>query len=234
MSDENPSVPVGFCQCGCGGKTRVPTKTDRNRDDFKGEPKRFIRGHNSWKHRAPAEVREREFCECGCGERTPVATYTRAHDGIYKGFPVRFLNGHSTRLNQPKLIWAEEDRGYETPCWIWQRCVASDGYGRVTFGGKARRAHVAVYEQERGHVPDGLQLDHLCRVRSCVNPDHLEPVTNAENCRRGAKATLTKAAVRTIRRDLENGRSQYAIARDHGVTQSTISLIARGKLWQGV
>jgi hypothetical protein len=69
-------------------------------------------------------------------------------------------------------------------CWEWTGRT-DQGYGRVSIGGRQLRAHRVVYERLVGRVPDGLVLDHLCRNRGCVNPDHLEPVTNEENIRRG-------------------------------------------------
>src|SRR5690606_26252710 len=60
-----------------------------------------------------------------------------------------------------------------------------DGYGRIVVGGKQRPAHRVSYEHFVGPIPDGLLLDHLCRVRCCINPAHLEPVTSGENTRRG-------------------------------------------------
>lgn len=91
---------------------------------------------------------------------------------------------------------AEEDRGHTSPCWIWQRCLKADGYAVAKFPGyKMVRVSRAAYEAFVGPIPDGLEIDHLCQVRSCCNPDHLEPVTHAENmarqvalrttCRRG-------------------------------------------------
>jgi hypothetical protein len=74
-------------------------------------------------------------------------------------------------------------------CWLWQGNIHPDkGYGIMRRGGLTRRAHRFFYETLVGPVPDGLELDHLCRVRHCVNPDHLEPVTHAENLRRGREA----------------------------------------------
>lgn len=73
-----------------------------------------------------------------------------------------------------------------TGCWLWTASLGPKGYGRAFVGHRQRRpAHVVAWELLRGPVPDGRQLDHLCRVRSCVNPDHLEPVTNRENVLRG-------------------------------------------------
>lgn len=72
-------------------------------------------------------------------------------------------------------------------CWIWDGALTSSGYGHIGIGnGRMRPAHVVTYEHFRGPVPEGLELDHLCRVRRCFNPWHLEAVTHAENVRRGA------------------------------------------------
>ncbi len=74
----------------------------------------------------------------------------------------------------------------ENGCWIWQGTkFQSSGYGRLKVGGREYVAHRFVYEALKGLVPAGRQLDHLCRVRACVNPDHLEPVTARENQKRG-------------------------------------------------
>jgi hypothetical protein len=79
-----------------------------------------------------------------------------------------------------------EDRGHSTPCWIWQRWCNPKGYALAAVPGfrPAERVHRAAYTVWVGPIPDGLQIDHLCRVTSCVNPAHLEPVTILENVRR--------------------------------------------------
>lgn len=69
-------------------------------------------------------------------------------------------------------------------CVLWVGDLNADGYGRFWDGEKKVLAHRWAWEQKRGAIPEGLTLDHLCRVRCCVNPEHLEPVTNAENIRR--------------------------------------------------
>ena len=72
-----------------------------------------------------------------------------------------------------------------TACWLWTASLNSDGYGNFRFAGVSAKAHRIAYEMCVGPIPDGLELDHLCRIPSCVNPAHLDPVTHVENCRRG-------------------------------------------------
>lgn len=71
-------------------------------------------------------------------------------------------------------------------CWEWIGTRYGNGYGQAAIGdgGRINQAHRVVYEALVGPIPEGLELDHLCRNPSCVNPDHLEPVTHAENMRR--------------------------------------------------
>lgn len=74
-----------------------------------------------------------------------------------------------------------------TGCWLWTATLNTAGYGVAPTGKRGGKtlAHRLVYTFHVGAVPTGLELDHLCRFRHCVNPDHLEPVTHAENVRRG-------------------------------------------------
>ena len=82
-------------------------------------------------------------------------------------------------------------------CWIWQRALDEDGYGRMSFGGrKSLPAHCVAYEAFIGDVPDELELDHLCRNHACVNPWHLEPVTHPENVQRGISGVVNGARMR--------------------------------------
>lgn len=76
-------------------------------------------------------------------------------------------------------------------CWLWTGSGNGKGYGQVHWSGGNYRAHRLVYEMLRGPIPEGSHIDHLCRVRCCVNPDHLEPVTHQENVRRGSRTTMT-------------------------------------------
>lgn len=82
-------------------------------------------------------------------------------------------------------FWAKVER---TPdCWLWVATRTPDGYGRFWVK-KLVAAHRWAYEHLRSPIPEGMELDHLCRVRWCVNPGHLEPVTRAENNKRSGLA----------------------------------------------
>lgn len=80
-------------------------------------------------------------------------------------------------------------------CWEWTGRIAHNGYGRIWVERSTKPAHRVAYEHLIGPVPDGLELDHLCRNKRCVNPDHLEPVTHAENCRRADIALGIRSAI---------------------------------------
>jgi hypothetical protein len=93
-----------------------------------------------------------------------------------------------------RRFWAKVNR--TDGCWLWTAGtttrVPGHGYGRYLNEGKEVLAHRFAYEVAHGPIPDGLVLDHLCRVGLCVRPDHLEPVTIAENTRRGDVGRLNK------------------------------------------
>lgn len=79
-------------------------------------------------------------------------------------------------------------------CWVCQLKPNYSGYIRIKDGDRLVRAHRVIYEHHKGPVPAGLELDHLCRVRACCNPDHLEAVTHAENMRRGVRSAAVVEA----------------------------------------
>lgn len=82
-------------------------------------------------------------------------------------------------------FWRLVDRSDPEECWVWLGTVLNNGYGRFNRGDRHVVAHRFAYEAAVGPIPEGLDLDHLCRNRRCVNPAHLEPVTRSENLRRG-------------------------------------------------
>lgn len=124
-----------------------------------------------------------------------------------------------------------EDRGHTTPCWVWTGAKQSAGYGALRVDGRVVLAHRHAYEQAVGPIPAGLQLDHLCRVTDCVNPEHLEPVTNRENVLRGRKAKLTADAADAIRLGAALGATKRALSAQFGVTTVQIGRIVRRQQW---
>lgn len=95
-------------------------------------------------------------------------------------------------IGVPDDSWQELDMGYITPCWIWKGRVNKNFYGIFDLGIEKDLAHRYIFEHYKGKISYGLELDHLCRVRTCVNPEHLETVTRSENLKRKAnKPDLT-------------------------------------------
>lgn len=100
-------------------------------------------------------------------------------------------------MNPPERLAERIVVDTATGCWNWTGAVnwKRGGYGTVTLTGrKTTSAHRLTYELVVGEIPTGLDLDHLCRNRLCVNPKHLEPVTRRENLLRGQGATAINAA----------------------------------------
>lgn len=104
-----------------------------------------------------------------------------------------------TILGLPERFWSKamvQDTGYDTPCLTWCASTTHEGYAKFHLRGRVCLAHRVTYEAQFGPIQDGLELDHLCRNTSCVNVDHLERVTHAENMRR-AKFTDHPNALKT-------------------------------------
>lgn len=166
------------------------------------------------------------FCQCGCGERTSQIQVSDRSKSIVKGQYRRFIAGHQCRKSHLEYV---VDQG---GCWIWQRGKSKEGYGLMEGpNGKRDYAHRIYYERNHGPIPKALVIDHLCRNRACVNPNHLEAVKPFINSHRGLKTKLTRAHVKEIRILVANGRLTEEVAARFGIATGHVLAICRGIRW---
>lgn len=145
-------------------------------------------------------VRSPQSCGVpGCERPFHAKGYCSAHIGRLERYGDLRIDVPVGGVSWQERFWAKvnkegalsEYRPDLGPCWEWLAVLSEPkpmGYGRFFFGKVSRPAHQLAYELLIGPIPEGLELDHLCRVRHCVNPAHLEPVTQGENIRRGWQA----------------------------------------------
>lgn len=169
------------------------------------------------------------LCMCGCGRPTRLARQSSRHQGVVRGKPVRCVIGHGGRT-YPPVAYAIDA---ETGCWVWQGLMKDNGYGALCIDNVLEYAHRWSYRTHRGPIPEGMELDHLCRNRACVNPDHIEPVERAMNVRRGSASTLTVDNVRKIRAAC-GATPIKVLAEQYGVDPSTVSRVVSGERWKGI
>jgi hypothetical protein len=160
------------------------------------------------------------------------------------------------RVEDPKAKLLARAVAAHGGCIVWTGSKNDRGYGHIDVNGQRQYTHRLSYELHVGPIPDGLVIDHLCRNRACLNPHHLEPVTQGENTRRGERAQRTHcpqghpydeantyvkrrvngAAHRNCREcSREQGRARYATRthcdRGHAYTEDNIIRTPSGKRW---
>jgi DNA-binding XRE family transcriptional regulator len=150
--------------------------------------------------------------------------------GWVKGQPRPFVKGHNGTGRARGADYTTEDRGHDTPCWVWAKTQNEKGYGVMVRDRAYRAAHVVYYEKTHGPVPAGLEIDHLCRVRACVNPSHLEAVTHKENMIRSVEATHVRGVSELRDHRVALRMSQADVASCFGVGQPTVSAWESGQL----
>lgn len=124
-----------------------------------------------------------------------------------------------------------EERGHATPCWIFHT-LDDKGYGKAHIEGRTCKAHRHYYEMHVGRIPEGLQIDHLCGIRACVNPAHLEPVTQEENMRRAGLVKLNATQVAQIK--ARPSDPLQLLADEFGVSRANIKNIRYERTWASV
>lgn len=134
-------------------------------------------------------------------------------------------------------FWGLVDKNAPNGCWNWTASRRQKGYGQFWMGTTMKRTHRLSWELLRGEIPEGLHVLHNCDNRLCVNPDHLRLGTHQENiaemiAKGRNKTKLTPAKVREIR--AIEGMLGKEIAKQYGVSDSTISSIRRGDKWKNV
>lgn len=111
---------------------------------------------------------------------------------------------------------AKFERDDQTGCWEWTDALNNRGYGSLRVRpAPSRGAHVVAYELFVGPLPAGLEIDHLCRVRHCVNPEHLEAVTRSENMRRAPLTDALRARRRAGARAAGAATGARNVAKTH-------------------
>lgn len=148
-----------------------------------------------------------------------------------------------TRKSTEEDFWRMCEKGGE--CWNWKKATNNDGYGILTFHGKAWKAHRLAYHFSNSGIPDGMVICHTCDNPKCVNPDHLYAGTQQQNVKdrvkrrrsgnlkgvNNGKAKLSESDVLKIRSACDSGDRYSDVATKFGISDSHAGLIHKRRAW---
>lgn len=127
----------------------------------------------------------------GCSKKHQALGYCSAHYTRLRRYGDALASAPSKSVAD--RFWSKCEKTIAAVCWEWQAASNVAGYGQFVFEGRLCMAHRVAYVLSVGPIPEGLQIDHLCRNVRCVNPSHLEPVTPKENVARSTTAAVARA-----------------------------------------
>lgn len=157
-------------------------------------------------------IREMTFNRCiipGCDRKVHGHGWCRLHYQRWHkwGDPMTALVARDGASVEHRF-WLKVDKTAPDGCWVWTAHIHRLGYGLFNSGGRTRLAHRVSYELSGFELTDGLELDHLCRNRACVNPAHLEQVSHVVNVRRGRTALMESTVAPEVRAESEVGEHE--------------------------
>lgn len=164
-------IPRGYCQCGCGQKTKPASMTSRRKGHVKGEPMRFIAGHNSRvdnpnRIKSPRpKLNPSGLCRCGCGEPAPIAKKSDRKRGYVKGEPMLFRPNHHGRLRAPAVGTRRRRLGYVE--------IYDPGHPNAFKSGWVAEHTVVVSRALGKAVPAGAHVHHVNEDRADNRPANL-------------------------------------------------------------
>jgi len=246
------SIPEGLCQCGCGQRTKINTQDRPARGLRRGQPSRFVKGHNARQYSLDAPPPPIQMCACGCGLPTSIAKQNDPKRGYVRGQRMKYRLGHKKpKITTPQGFWKHVDRRGPDECWPWLGYINDSGYGATrTKNNKLLRAHRISYRLAHGSIPKGVFICHHCDNPACVNPAHLFSGTPADNVRdmdkKGRRVNapslgeahgmsrLTAGQVTEIRTLAASGITNAEIARRFSISDTHIWRIVSRRNWKHI
>lgn len=222
-ASDSGSTMAKTCDCGCGQPTPIAKQTDRKLGHIKGQHVRFIQ----WHHLRLLIPAKQPCTIDDCNRVQAARGWCSKHYSRWQntGSPTA-LRGHPVAARPIRERLRERiDTTAAGGCWLWTGTLTDKGYGTVSYNAQTQYVHRLMYELERGTIPDGHEIDHLCRNRACCNPAHLEPVTGAENVRRGiSPSTLFNRTGRCQRGHILAAVGVYVSPKGHRMCRGCIAL----------